>query len=255
MHRKIVLSVVFFVFFVSFAGAGGKGSKDPTTGMEFIFVKGGCYDMGDTFGDGESDEKPVHKVCISDFYIGQYEVTQGQWKTIMGSNLSDFSFCGDTCPVEMISWNDTQEFIQKLNSKTGKSYRLPTEAEWEYAARSGGKKEKYAGTSSDSELSSYAWYNFNSDNETHPVGKKKPNGIGIYDMSGNVYEWCQDWFSSDYYKNKPRNNPQGPSSDSKRVFRGGSWLNEPQLLRASDRNDDDPSIRHRRIGFRLVRTP
>jgi len=255
MCRKIVLSVFFVVFFVSFAFAGGKGYKDPVTGMEFIFVKGGCYDMGDTFGDGESDEKPVHNVCISDLYMGKYEVTQEQWKTIMDSNPSDFSFCGNTCPVEMISWDDTQEFIQKLNSKTGKSYRLPTEAEWEYVARSGNKKEKYAGTSSDSDLDSYAWYNSNSYDETHPVGQKKPNGIGLYDMSGNVYEWCQDWFSSDYYRKSPRNNPQGPSSDGNRVLRGGSWLNEQALLRVSDRNDEKPSVRHRRIGFRLLRTP
>jgi len=255
MHRKIVLSVIFFVFFVSFAVAGGKEFKDPATGMEFVFVKGGCYDMGDTFGDGESDEKPVHNVCISDFYMGKYEVTQVQWKSIMGSNPSSFSSCGDTCPVETVSWNDIQGFIQKLNSKTGKTYRLPTEAEWEYATRSGGKKEKYAGTSSDSDLDSYAWYNSNSNDETHPVGQKKPNGLGIYDMSGNVYEWCQDWFNPSYYRQKTRDNPQGPSSESKRVFRGGSWVNEPMFLRASDRNDEDPSISHHRIGFRLLRTP
>ena len=255
MHRKIILSVVFFVFFVSFTAAGEKESKDPATGMEFVFVKGGCYDMGDTFGGGDPDEKPVHNVCVSDFYMGKYEVTQGQWKTIMGSNPSYFSSCGDTCPVEMVSWNDIEEFIQKFNSKTGKSYRLPTEAEWEYAARSGGRKEKYAGTSSDSDLKDYAWYGSNSDNETHPAGQKKPNGLGIYDMSGNVYEWCQDWFSSHYYKNSPRDNPRGPSSGSHRVFRGGSWLNEALLLRASDRNDEDPSGSYSRVGFRLLRTP
>jgi formylglycine-generating enzyme required for sulfatase activity len=233
---------------------GAIKSKDHIIDMEFVFVKGGCYDMGDTFGDGESDEKPVRNVCISDFSIGKYEVTQKQWKSIMGSNPSDFSSCGETCPVEMVSWNDIEEFIQKLNSATGKSYRLPTEAEWEYAARSGGKKEKYAGTSSDPDLINYAWYSSNSDDETHPAGRKKPNGLGIYDMSGNVYEWCHDWFSSHYYKNRPANDPQGPSSGDKRVFRGGSWLNEPMLLRASDRNDEDPSVSHHRIGFRLVRT-
>ncbi len=255
MYIRIIISVIFIVFIVSFAAARETKSKDSATGMEFIFVKGGCYDMGDTFGDGELDEKPVHSVCVSDFYIGKYEVTQEQWKTIMGSNPSDFSSCGDTCPVESVSWDDTQEFIQKLNSKTGKSYRIPTEAEWEYAARSGGKKEKYAGTSSDPDVGSYAWYGSNSDGEIHPVGRKKPNGLGIYDMSGNVYEWCHDWFGSDYYKNRPKNSPQGPSSGNNRVFRGGSWLNELPLLRASDRNDDDPSVRHRRIGFRLIRTP
>lgn len=255
MHRKVVLLVLFFVFSVSFADAGEKIFKEPLTGMEFVFIKGGCYDMGDTFGDGETDEKPVHNVCINDFYMGKHEVTQKQWETIMGSNPSDFSSCGDSCPVEMVSWNDTQEFIQKLNGTTGKSYRLPTEAEWEYAARSGGKKEKYAGTGSDSDLNNYAWYGSNSDYETHPAGQKKPNGLGIHDMSGNVYEWCHDWFGSDYYKKRLRDNPQGPSFDNKRVFRGGSWLNEPQLLRASDRNGDDPSVRNRRVGLRLIRKP
>ncbi|MCX5815237.1 MAG: formylglycine-generating enzyme family protein, partial [Proteobacteria bacterium] len=136
--------------------AGGKAKvfTDPVTGMEFVFVKGGCFDMGDT--SGSTNEKPVHNVCVSDFSISKYEVSQGQWKAIMGNNPSRFSSCGDTCPVETVSWNDVHNFIQKLNSRTGKSYRLPTEAEWEYAARSGGKKEKYAGTSSNSNLGSYA---------------------------------------------------------------------------------------------------
>lgn len=145
---------------------------------DMVFVKGGCYQMGDTFGD--ADEKPVHEVCVGDLYMGKYEVTQGQWKAIMGNNPSYFKDCGDNCPVEDVSWDDAQNFIQKLNQKTGKNYRLPTEAEWEYAARSGGKSEKYAGTSSESELTDYTWHDKNaaSKAKTHPVGQKKPNGIG-----------------------------------------------------------------------------
>ncbi|MDP2279759.1 MAG: SUMF1/EgtB/PvdO family nonheme iron enzyme, partial [Nitrospirota bacterium] len=188
---------------------------DPATGMEIVFVKGGCFQMGDTFGDGESDEKPVHEVCVDDYYIGKYEVTQGQWKAIMGNNPSHFKDCGDNCPVEQVSWNDVQEFIQKLNEKNnppsppftkgGKGgFRLPTEAEWEYAARSGGKSERYSGGN---DIDSVAWYNKNSGGKTHPVGTKQPNGLGIYDMSGNVWEWVNDWYDEFYYKNSPKNNP------------------------------------------------
>jgi len=147
MYKNVVLSVVIFIFLVSFAATSEKESKDPVTGIELVFVKGGCYDMGNTFGDGDANEKPVHEVCVSDFSIGKYEVTQGQWKAIMGNNPSNFLSCGAACPAEGVSWDDIQGFIQKLNSRTGKSYRLPTEAEWEYAARGGGKKDKYAGTS------------------------------------------------------------------------------------------------------------
>ncbi|MCX5809826.1 MAG: formylglycine-generating enzyme family protein [Proteobacteria bacterium] len=218
-------------------------------GMELVFVKGGCYDMGDTFGDSVGSEKLVHNVCVSDFYMGKYEVTQGQWKVVMGNNPSHFSSCGDTCPVENVSWKDSQEFIRKLNSRTGKSYRLPTEAEWEYAARSGGKKEKYAGTSSDSDLGSYAWYKSNS---AHPVGQKQPNSLGLYDMSGNVWEWCQDWYDKYYYSSSIMDNPQGPSSGSYRVLRGGSWGDNPRGVRASIRSDGDPLGRNNYDGFRVV---
>ncbi len=235
--------------------AGGKQFKDPVTGMEFVFVKGGCFEMGDTFGDGYSYEKPVHDVCVSDFYMGKYEVTQGQWEVIMGDNPSYFKNCGDNCPVENVSWYEVQEFIERLNSKSGKKYRLPTEAEWEYAARSGGKREKYAGTNSDADLGSYAWYIMNSGSKTHPVGQKQPNGLGLYDMSGNVWEWVSDRYDQNYYKNSPRNNPKGPSSGSYRVLRGGSWSGVPNAIRASYRFDINPSTRNYNYGFRLLRTP
>jgi formylglycine-generating enzyme len=228
--------------------AGGGAFKDPVTGMEFVAVPGGCYQMGDTFGDGESDEKPVHEVCVSDFAIGKYEVTQGEWRTVMGNNPSGFSSCGDDCPVEQVSWNDVEAFIEKLNSRTGKNYRLPTDAEWEYAARSGGKREKYSGGDN---VDSVAWYNGNSGNKTHPVGQKAPNGLGIYDMSGNVWEWCQDWYGYKYYETSPKSNPQGPSSGSYRVDRGGGWYSIPRYVRASYRLRGEPGLRSFILGFRL----
>ncbi|MGA1863410.1 formylglycine-generating enzyme family protein [Deferribacter thermophilus] len=227
----------------------GKECKDPITGMEFVYVPGGCFQMGDTFGDGESDEEPVHEVCVDGFYMGKYEVTQGQWEKVMGNNPSYFKSCGDDCPVERVSWNDVQNFINKLKRQTGKNYRLPTEAEWEYACRSGGKKEKYCGGDN---IDAVAWYYDNSGGKTHPVGQKQPNGLGIYDMSGNVYEWVQDWYDSSYYRSSPKNNPTGPSSGSSRVKRGGSWLNLPRLVRASYRNYGTPGSRDNYIGFRLV---
>jgi sulfatase modifying factor 1 len=234
------------------SAGGGKLVKDPATGIELILVKGGCYQMGDTFGDGDSDEKPVHEVCVDDFYIGKFEVTQGQWKAIMGNNPSHFSSCGDNCPVEQVSYNDIQEFINKLNQRSGGGkYRLPTEAEWEYAARSGGKSEKYSGGN---DVDSVAWYSSNSGSKTHPVGQKKPNGLGIYDMSGNVWEWVQDWYDGNYYKNSPRNNPTGPNSGFRRVSRGGSWGSYARLVRAANRGSYTPDDRYNRLGFRLVRT-
>jgi formylglycine-generating enzyme required for sulfatase activity len=224
----------------------GKAVTD-SSGMEFISVKGGCYQMG------EGSSYAVHEVCVDDFYIGKYEVTQGQWKAVMGNNPSYFKDCGDNCPVEEVSWNDIQDFITKLNNKTGKNYRLPTEAEWEYAARSGGKDEKYAGTSNESELGEYAWYDKNSGSKTHPVGQKKPNGLGLYDMSGNVWEWVNDWYDSDYYKNSPKNNPTGPSSGKEyKVHRGGSWLGSAGSLVASSRDWNEATTRDIYGGFRLV---
>ena len=224
---------------------------DPIKPIEFVLIKGGCFQMGDTFGDGQADEKPVHTVCVDDYYMGKYEVNQGQWQSVMGSNPSFFKDCGEKCPVEQVNWNDVQEFIKKLNAKTGKAYRLPTEAEWEYAARSGGKKEKYAGTSSDAELGKYAWYSANAGGSTHPSGQKQPNGLGLYDMTGNVWEWCQDWYGEKYYSQSPRKNPSGPPSGTRRVLRGGAWLFEPAGIRAAIRYGLVPVSRSDLYGFRL----
>lgn len=224
---------------------------DPTKVIELVLVKGGCFQKGDAFGDGQPDEQPVHTVCVDDFYIGKYEVTQGQWQSVMGSNPSFFKKCGEKCPVEQVSWNDVQGFITKLNATTGKKYRLPTEAEWEYAARSGGKKEKYAGTSSDVELGKYAWYSANSGGRIHPTGQKQPNGLGLYDMTGNVWEWCQDWYGEKYYSQSSRKNPPGPASGTRRVLRGGAWIFEPKEIRASARYSLTPEARGDLYGFRL----
>jgi formylglycine-generating enzyme required for sulfatase activity len=229
--------------------------RDPTTGMEFVLAKGGCFQMGDTFEDGRSDQRPVHEACVNDFYLGKYEVTQGQWKTVMGNNPSHFKGCGDDCPVESVSWYDVQEFISRLKQRSGKRYRLPTEAEWEYAARNGGKREKWAGTSSERDLGDYAWYDKNSGDQTHPVGQKKSNGLGLYDMAGNVWEWCEDWYAGLYYERSPKDNPGGPGSGRLKVLRGGSWDNYAGYSRAAYRFALDPALRYYGYGFRLVLAP
>ena len=222
---------------------------DPITGMEFIFVKGGCYEMGDTLEDGRSDAKAVHWVCVDDFYLGKYEVTQGQWEKVMGNNPSYHK--GRANPVEQVSWDDVQQFIDRLNNQGDRKYRLPTEAEWEYAARSGGKMEKYSGTSQEADLAQYAWYKNNS-SEHQPVGGKWPNGLGLYDMSGNVSEWCADWYAWDYYKNSPKDNPRGPENGQVRVLRGGSWFSFPYELRAAWRKSYGPADKIMFYGFRLA---
>jgi formylglycine-generating enzyme required for sulfatase activity len=215
--------------------------------IEMINVPGGCFQMGDTFGDGFASEKPLHEACVNDFAIGKYEVTQGQWRKVMGNNPSNFSSCGDDCPVEQVSWNDVQEFVRKLNSQTGKRYRLPTEAEWEYAARSGGKQEKYSGGDY---VDDVAWYKDNSGGKTHPVGQKRANGLGIHDMSGNVWEWVSDRYGD--YSSGRQQNPQGPSSGSSRVNRGGSWGDDARYVRAASRSDFSPDVRRSYLGFRLA---
>jgi formylglycine-generating enzyme required for sulfatase activity len=226
--------------------------KDAGVNIDMVAVKGGTFKMGCTSGqsDCDDDEKPVHSVTVDDFYIGKYEVTQAQWKAIMGSNPSHFDDCGSNCPVKKVSWKKVQEFIKKLNQKTGKNYRLPTEAEWEYAARGGSKSKgyKYAGSNS---IGTVAWYNDNSGSETHPVGQKQPNELGLYDMSGNVYEWCSDWYGD--YSSSSQTNPKGPSSGSNRVLRGGSWYYNARYCRVASRDSRIPNFSdYNRFGFRLV---
>jgi formylglycine-generating enzyme required for sulfatase activity len=229
-----------------------RANNTNTAGIEMVFVKGGTFTMGCTSEqtDCGDDEKPAHQVMVSDFYMGKYEVTQKQWREIIGSNPSYFNNC-DNCPVENVSWNDVQEFIIKLNQKTGKNYRLPTEAEWEYAARGGsaGSPTRYAGSNTINEV---AWYADNSGQKTHPVGQKKANELGIYDMTGNVWEWCNDWYGSDYYSSSPQYDPKGPVTGSRRVIRGGSWFIYPQGCRVSNRISNDPDDGYDYGGFRLV---
>jgi formylglycine-generating enzyme required for sulfatase activity len=241
------------------AGAAeqGKSFVDAETGMEFVFVKGGCYRMGDTFGDGYANERPVHEVCVDDYYIGKFKVTQEQWEKVMGNNPSFFRDSGGDSPVENVSWDDAQKFIRILNRRAGGTYRLLTEAEWEYAARSRGRRERWAGTNSESRLGEYAWYSANAGNRTHPVGRKKPNGIGIYDMSGNVWEWVQDKYNSRAYAVQGRNNPLYTGSGSGHVFRGGSWFYKSKGVRVTFRDHRAPFniIRHHNVGLRLAMTP
>jgi len=242
---------IMFLSLASVVMFGSMGVVEAAPEIEIVFVKGGCFQMGDTFGDGSSDEKPVHEVCMGAFYIGKNEVTQEQWQAVMGSNPSFFKECGMNCPVENVNWEDTLEFIRRLKEETGKNYRLPTEAEWEYAARSGGEKQQWSGTSSLDDLKDYAWYSDNSEGKIYPVGQKKPNGLGIYDMSGNVKEWVLDYYDEKYYEKSPRENPQG-SLSGKRVTRGGSWNASPSYLRASARDWASPSHRYHENGFRLA---
>ena len=220
--------------------------------IEMVFVKGGTFTMGATSEQGSdaySDETPTHSVTLSDFYIGKYEVTQAQWRAVMGNNPSYFK--GDNLPVECVSWNDIQKFIKKLNAQTGKNFRLPTEAEWEYAARGGNQSRGYKYSGSNDRNN--AWYEDNSSSKTHPVGQKQPNELGIYDMSGNVWEWCQDWYGS--YSSSSQTNPTGPSSGSSRVLRGGSWYRNAGGCRVSYRFYDSPGSSNFNRGFRLVCSP
>ncbi len=235
--------------------------KEPVTGMEFVWVPGGCYEMGcgNWTSDCFRDEKPVHEVCVDGFWMGKTEVTQGQWKQVMGDNPSEFSK-GDNFPVEKVRWPEVQKFIKKLSSMTTipNKFRFPTEAEWEYAARSGGKPEKYAGGS---ELDIVAWYQGNSDRSTHPVATMDPNGLGLFDMNGNVNEWCADTYRAWSYKKHKRNNPLFREEGYTKVYRGGSWDSKPKSARCSARSYEMgiesytklDAYRKNDLGFRLVR--
>ncbi|MGM9869953.1 MAG: formylglycine-generating enzyme family protein [Sodaliphilus sp.] len=216
--------------------------------FEMVEVRGGTFTMGATSEQGSdaySDGKPTHQVTLSSYYIGKTEVTQALWQAVMGSNPSYFK--GSNLPVEKVSWDDCQTFIRKLNALTGKNFRLPTEAEWEFAARGGNNSRgyKYSGSNT---LSNVAWYTDNSDGTTHPVGSKSPNELGIYDMSGNVWEWCSDYWGS--YSSSSQYNPTGPGSGSDRVGRGGGWNCDAGSCRVSFRDGSTPS--YRGLGRRLA---
>ena len=229
--------------------------------FEMVSVEGGTFTMGATKEQGsraDADEKPAHQVMLSSYMIGKTQVTQELWEAVMGSNPSYFKDA--KLPVECVSWNDCQKFISKLNALTGKKFRLPTEAEWEFAARGGNKSKgyKYSGSNNIDEV---AWYDGNSyegnasfmffkKRTTHPVATKSPNELGIYDMSGNVFEWCSDWYGS--YSKSSQTNPKSSNSGSARVFRGGSWFNCAGYCRVSSRNGSGPSFRREYLGLRFA---
>lgn len=218
-------------------------------GVKFImvYVEGGTFMMGSDDEEAWRWDKPVHQVTLSDYYIGQTEVTQSLWTAVMGSNPS--SFKGDNLPVEMVSWNDCQEFIGKLNQITGENFSLPTEAQWEFAARGGNysKGYKYSGSN---DIDAVAWYEDNSDEKTHPVGSKQANEIGIYDMTGNVIEWCYDRFGD--YSSAAVIDPSGPLSGSNRVLRGGDWNYYAGGCRCTHRSDCMPALTDDYYGLRLA---
>lgn len=252
-------------------------AEDPytesLTGMEFVFVKGGCYAMGDSVGDGDPNERPVHEVCVSDFYLGKYEVTNAQFKKFKprhnSSNSDGSRLDGDNQPVVNVSWEEAVAFGNWLSEQTGQTYRLPTEAEWEYAARSGTKQSRFWGNNAD-EACQYAnvadvtakehwakWTTFSCDDSysvSAPVGKFMPNGYGLYDMLGNVWEWCGDIYNSEAYAKLPKDNPIYEGSGEYRVMRGGGWSNGPLGIRSAHRVGLSPDFGHHALGFRLVKT-
>ena len=230
----------------------GRDKSYTANGVSFTMkpVAGGTFTMGATSEqqDPESDEKPTHTVTLSDYYIGETEVTQELWAAVMGDNPSRFTGNMQR-PVERVSWDDCQTFIQKLNELTGANFRLPTEAEWEFAARGGRNSRGYQ--YSGSNLDDVAWYVFNSSDTTHPVKTKSPNELGIYDMSGNVWEWCQDWYGD--YSSSSQTNPTGPGTGSRRVNRGGSWYSDARHhCRSAFRSSNSSGLRSSDLGLRLA---
>lgn len=260
-----LLKTLFFSFFLSACGCASAQNNIQSVIDKIIdnmvYVRGGTFTMGATAEQGNDaydDEKPAHSVTVSSFMICRYEVTQAEWEAVMGSNPSYIK--GSDRPVECVSWKDCQKFIKKLNAASGYRFRLPTEAEWEYAARGGrfSRGYKYAGGS---DIGSVAWYSENSyakgenspDYGTHDVGTKRPNELGIYDMSGNVLEWCSDWYGKEYYGSSPSGNPKGPGTGSRRVCRGGGWYGSGAGdCRVAFRFDCGPGHRFNVLGLRLV---
>jgi formylglycine-generating enzyme required for sulfatase activity len=265
--RFVMISLSLLSLLLSGGGFSAQAAGKTCTnsiGMEFVLIPAGSFVMGaDRSVEREAFdvETPPHRVTISKpFYLGKYEVTQAQWEEIMGNNPSKFE--GRSNPVEQVSWDDVQMFIQRLNRQEGHNrYRLPTEAEWEYAARAG-SASAYSFGDNAKNLDRYAWYARNSgvwwklgDLVTHPVGQKAPNPWGLYDMHGNVGEWVQDWYAHRYYSHSPGTDPRGPSSGSYRVQRGGAYYSYEYNCRSASRADAAPGNSDEGVGFRLALSP
>jgi formylglycine-generating enzyme required for sulfatase activity len=253
----LCLALLFFGLVGVPSSSAALKTYTNSIGMEFVLIPAGSFTMGadKKWKDAFEEDAPQHRVRISKpFYLGTYEVTQAQWTAVMGNNPSKYK--GLNNPVEQVSWDDIHVFMQRLNQKEGHArYRLPTEAEWEYAARAG-TESAYSFGDDARELGGYAWHDEGYDfGSTHPVGKKRPNPWGLYDMHGNVYEWVQDWYGERYYSASPDTDPKGPSSGSYRVSRGGSWYAYAQNCRAAYRYGNSPGSRSYDVGFRLALSP
>ncbi len=254
MKRPILFFAALFAGYVSFA--------QHNINVQMVYVKGGQFFRGcddrEYRGAEFDNERPVHRVSVSSFAISKYEITQGQWRTLMGIlppayNGKDYvnKECDD-CPIVMVNYDDIQKFIKKLNDKyPGKNYRLPTELEWEFAARGGKYSEKYKFAGSN-KLKDVAWYGVQN-GATHPIGKKEPNELGIYDMSGNVMEWTTDWYDPNYYRTTiDASDPKGPEKGEKKVVRGGSYFDDADVCRTTYRSRYAPTTRRWDLGFRLA---
>lgn len=244
---------------------------EPVTGMEFVKAPEGCFVMGDTHGDGQGDEKPLHEVCLDSFLIGRFEVTNSQYRKFRPDHNSGIyegnSLNGDNQPVTGVSWHDAVQFTQWLTKLSGRRFRLPTEAEWEYAARGGASGRNYWGDDPDAscrnangadQSAKKQWSDWTTTecNDGYkvsaPVGMFLPNGYGIHDIMGNTWEWTNDWYDSEYFFESPKKNPQGPPSGKLKIPRGGGWMNASECVRVSDRNGFSPDFSIMFLGFRLV---
>lgn len=251
--RYLFAFVVFLYFsLVSVAQVSPARKTISFEGLSFdmILVEGGDFVMGALKGHAElnHDDQPGFVVSLSDFYIAETEVTQGLWYAVMGNNPSFFSG-DDSLPVDNVSWNDCQKFVKKLSEMTGEQFRLPTEAEWEYAAR-GGKYTHHYEFAGSNDVDSVAWYDMNSNDMSHPVKHLAPNELGLYDMSGNVWEWINDKYSN--YTSTPKVNPQGGTSGNMRLDRGGSWYNQKSKVTVLHRGRYSPNFKNKLTGFRIV---
>jgi formylglycine-generating enzyme required for sulfatase activity len=248
-----------------------RGFTEPYTGMGFVNVPGGCFTMGDTHGDGQGDEKPLHQVCLDSFSLGKHEVTNAQFRKFRPDHDSGIyegnSLNGGNQPVTNVSWYDAAEFAKWLTAKTGRVFRLPTEAEWEYAARGGTGGRNYWGedtavacrNANGADLTAKAqWPEWTTTDcndgykVSSPAGSFQPNAYGLFDMMGNAWEWTNDWYDAWYYFDSPRNNPQGPSGGKLKIPRGGGWGNASECVRVADRNGFDPEFTILFLGFRLA---